>query len=102
MKNYEKQQRIVTFLTIAFAIMIAVMVTGCSTAVPVKQRFPDVPKVLLEKCEDLKKIEGDRVAITEMLRVIVQNYGMYYECAAKVDGWQEWYSDQKKIYESVK
>ena len=76
--------------------------SACSTPVPVKQKFPEVPKSLVERCESLKKIEGDRVAITEMLKVVVQNYGMYYECAAKVDGWNDWYLEQKRIYESVK
>ena len=84
------------------SLILAVLLSACSTPVPVKQKFPEVPKALVERCESLKKIEGDRVAITEMLKVVVQNYGMYYECAAKVDGWQEWYNDQKKIYESVK
>jgi hypothetical protein len=82
-------------------LSLALFLTACSTA-PVKQKFPEVPKSLVERCESLKKIEGDRVAITEMLKVVVQNYGMYYECAAKVDGWQEWYTEQKRIYESVK
>jgi hypothetical protein len=84
------------------SLLLVTLLVGCSTAVPVKQKFPDAPKSLVEKCEQLKKIEGDRVAITEMLKVIVQNYGMYYECAAKVDGWNDWYEGQKKIYESVK
>jgi hypothetical protein len=84
------------------SLILVVFLVACSTTVPVKQRFPDVPAALREKCENLKKVEGDKVAITEMLKVIVQNYGMYYECAAKVDGWQEWYNDQRKIYESVK
>ena len=83
-------------------IVFSFLITGCSTTVPVKQKFPDVPKALIEKCESLKKIEGDRVAITEMLKVVVQNYGMYYECAAKVDGWNDWYLEQKRIYESIK
>ena len=81
---------------------LALVLVACSTPVPVSQRFPDVPKSLVEKCESLKKIEGDRVAITEMLKVVVQNYGMYYECAVKVDGWNDWYLEQKRIYESVK
>jgi hypothetical protein len=84
------------------SLILAVFLVGCSTPVPVSQRFPDVPKALVEKCDSLKKIEGDRVAITEMLKVVVQNYGMYYECAAKVDGWNDWYQEQKRIYESVK
>ena len=83
-------------------LSLTLVLAACSTPVPVKQKFPDVPKALVEKCDSLKKIEGDRVAITEMLKVVVQNYGMYYECAAKVDGWNEWYLEQKRIYESVK
>ena len=81
---------------------LAIVLTACSTPVPVSQRFPDVPKALVERCESLKKVEGDKVAITEMLKVVVQNYGMYYECAAKVDGWNDWYLEQKRIYESAK
>jgi hypothetical protein len=81
---------------------LAIVLTACSTPVPVSQRFPDVPKALIERCESLRKVEGDKVAITEMLKVVVQNYGMYYECAAKVDGWNDWYQEQKRIYESVK
>ena len=82
-------------------LSLALVLAACSTA-PVKQKFPEVPKALIERCESLKKIEGDSVAITEMLKVVVQNYGMYYECAAKVDGWNDWYLEQKRIYESVK
>jgi hypothetical protein len=83
-------------------LSLTLVLTACSTPVPVKQKFPEVPKALVERCESLKKIEGDKVAITEMLKVVVQNYGMYYECAAKVDGWNDWYLEQKRIYESVK
>jgi hypothetical protein len=82
-------------------LSLAMFLAACSTA-PVTQKFPDVPKALVERCESLRKIEGDKVAITEMLKVVVQNYGMYYECAAKVDGWNDWYLEQKRIYESVK
>jgi hypothetical protein len=83
-------------------LSLAVVLSACSTPVPVSQRFPDVPKALVERCDSLRKIEGDKVAITEMLKVVVQNYGMYYECAAKVDGWNDWYQEQRRIYESVK
>jgi starvation-inducible outer membrane lipoprotein len=83
-------------------LSLALILSACSTPVPIKQKFPEVPKSLVERCESLKKIEGDKVAITEMLKVVVQNYGMYYECAAKVDGWNDWYLEQKRIYESVK
>jgi hypothetical protein len=56
----------------------------------------------MKKCDDLKTIEGDKVLITDMLKIIVQNYTLYYECSTKVDGWQDWYNQQKKIYENLK
>jgi hypothetical protein len=85
-----------------YTLIITALLVGCSTAVPIKPSFPDVPVVLKEKCESLKKIDGDKVAITEMLKVVIHNYTLYHECSTKVEGWQEWYDTQKKIYESVK
>jgi hypothetical protein len=83
-------------------LLIVLLLAGCSTVVPVKQKFPNATPELMKKCESLKKIEGDKVAITDMLKVIVQNYSLYYECSTKVDGWQDWYNEQKKIFDSVK
>lgn len=84
------------------SILLVALIAGCSTPVPVKPSWPEAPQVLKEKCESLKKVEGDRVAITEMLKVVIHNYTLYHECSTKVEGWQEWYNTQKKIYESVK
>ncbi len=84
------------------AVILAVTLVGCSTVVPVKPKFPDPVKELTEQCKALQKVEGDKVAITDMLKVIISNYALYYECSAKVDGWNEWYNEQKKIYEGVK
>ena len=83
-------------------LMFAVLLSGCLGTAPVKPKFPGVPTILTEKCESLRKIEGDKVAITEMLKVVVHNYSLYYECSTKVEGWNEWYEAQKKIYETVK
>jgi hypothetical protein len=83
------------------ALTLALMLTACSTTVPVKQKFPDVPKELLEKCPDLKKAEPDTKAITDLLRTVVENYGLYYQCSLKQDGWTEWYDTQKKIFDST-
>jgi hypothetical protein len=85
-----------------FALVITALLMGCSTVVPVKTNFPEVPQALKEKCESLRKIEGDKVAITEMLKVVIHNYTLYHECSTKVEGWQEWYETQKKIHESIK
>lgn len=82
-----------------YLVIALLLLAGCSTTVPVQKKFPNATPELMKKCESLKKIEGDKVAITDMLKVIVHNYSLYYECSTKVDGWQEWYSEQKKIHE---
>jgi hypothetical protein len=86
----------------ALILSLAIVLAGCSTTVPVARKFPEAPEVLKQKCESLKLIEGDKVAITEMLKVVVHNYSLYHECATKVEGWQEWYETQKKIFNEVK
>lgn len=85
-----------------YSILFLTLLTGCSTTVPVVMKFPDIPPSLNEKCSDLKKIEGETVTIVDLHKTVVENYTLYHECSAKVEGWLEWHRTQKKIYESVK
>jgi uncharacterized protein YceK len=84
------------------AVSLAVVLAGCSTVVPVKREFPEATKALLEQCPELQQITGDKVAITDLLKTVVHNYSLYYQCSNKVDGWKDWYEDQKKNFNSVK
>lgn len=45
---------------------------------------------------------ASKVKASELLDTVVQNYGACHENAAKLEAWQEWYREQKKIFESVK
>lgn len=83
-------------------ILAAVLLSGCTTTVPVKRNFPPVPPELLKQCQELQKIEAGKNSIADMLKTVVTNYTLYYECSNRVEGWQEWYTEQKRIYESVK
>lgn len=84
--------------------ILALTVSGCSVLVPVKPRFPEPVPELVERCRELQQVAptGNPVAITDMLKIIVNNYGLYYQCSNKVDGWNQWYEEQRRIYESVK
>ena len=42
------------------------------------------------------------IEASALLDTVVQNYGACYENAIKVKAWQEWYTKQKAIFESVK
>jgi len=84
------------------AISSILLITGCSTTVPITAKFPDAPAMILEKCSKLKTIEGDSVSIIDFTKIVTLNYTTYYECAVKNDSWIEWYYEQKKIFEEIK
>ena len=85
-------------------LSLVLFLSGCAMfqkPVPVAPQWPDAPLELKKKCEELKTISGDKISITDMMRVIVENYSLHYQCSTKVEGWHEWYEEQKKIYETV-
>ena len=82
-------KRIVLLLTL-------ILLSGC-VAVPVKQKFPDAPKELMQVCPDLKQTEPTE-KLSDVLKVITKNYSQYHECQLSVDTWIEWYSLQRELF----
>ena len=82
-------------------LLFVLILTGCSTTVPVTAKFPDVPERLLVKCPQLEKLENE-VKLSDISKTVINNYTTYYECAVKHDAFVEWYKIQKNIFESVK
>ena len=83
------------------AIALVLLLSGCSTVVPVTSKFPDVPERLLVKCPRLEKV-SETPTLSDVAKTITNNYTTYYECAVKHDAFVEWYKIQKNIFESVK
>lgn len=83
------------------SLLFVVLLTGCSTTVPVVTKFPEVPKHLLVKCPQLNKVNDD-AKLSDIAKTITANYTEYYSCAVKSDAWIEWYSVQKNIFEGLK
>jgi hypothetical protein len=42
------------------------------------------------------------IKTAELLTTVIENYGTYHEVVNRLKGWQEWYKEQKLIFESVK
>jgi len=80
---------------------LLVLLTGCSTVVPVKAKFPDVPERLMVKCPQLEKL-SETPTLSDVAKTVTNNYTTYYECVVKHDAFVEWYNIQKNIFESVK
>lgn len=82
-------------------LLIPVLILSGCLATPVKRTFPDVPEDLKVACPDLAMLETT-TKLSEVVTVVVKNYGQYQECQIKSETWIEWYKTQKEIFESVK
>ena len=82
-------------------VICSLLLTGCWT-VPVVPDFPKLPEqtVMNIPCPDLKPIKSDPT-ISDLSTVLNSNYGLYYECAIKVNSWNTWYRQQKELYEKT-
>ena len=45
---------------------------------------------------------ASNVKASELLATVVDNYGTYYEMRERLLGWQDWYTKQKHIFETIK
>lgn len=81
-------------------IPLLAILTGCSTTVPVSNKFPEVPTRLLQTCPSLASVKDD-VKLSELTNTITANYQTYYGCANTVDGWIDWYKTQRSIFDKA-
>lgn len=93
--------RLVKLFVLAIFIVLAFLITGCSTAVPVTVKFPEIPERVMVKCPQLLKLE-EEAKLSDVAKTVTANYSTYYDCAVKHDAFVEWYQIQKKIYEDLK
>ena len=83
-------------------LISVVLLSACSTPVPVTMKFPEASNSMLVTCPDLKKVDETTTKLSDIVDTVSSNYQSYYDCKANVDDWIEWYTGQKKIFESVK
>lgn len=80
----------------------AILLTGCSTAIPIKPKFPEPPGQLVrQSCPQLQQLQPD-AKLSDVAKTVTVNYSTYYECAVKVDAWNQWYGEQRALHEGLK
>ena len=83
-------------------LALTLVLAGCSTTVPVTQRWPEAPGLQsMQSCPELKKLEGEP-KLSDVARTITLNYTEYYSCVVKLEAWQEWYAKQELIHKGLK
>jgi hypothetical protein len=81
-------------------LITSILLTGCTTAVPLTAKFPQAPAVLLEPCEELQLLADDS-KLSDVTKTVIINYTTYQDCAMRYDWWIEWYNKQKQIFEKA-
>lgn len=84
----------------AIVLALSLTLTGCVT-VPVTAKFPEAPAKIMTKCPQLEMLPAES-KLSDVANTVTRNYSTYYECAAKHDGWVEWYQIQKRLFEGLK
>jgi hypothetical protein len=84
-----------------YLLFFGLVLTGCTTTVPVTQRFPEAPKPLLEPCSPLKSAPQN-VELSELTKIVVDNYMQYHICSGNNSAWIEWYQTQQRIFNKEK
>jgi hypothetical protein len=83
------------------ALVFILSLTGCLNT-PVDRHFPEVPADLKTACPDLEQVDPKTDKLSDVVRVVTDNYTQYHECRIRVDSWIEWYKTQRAIFDSVK
>ena len=78
--------------------IFVILLTGCSTVVPVKQKFPPATQSLMIACPDLTEVK-ETEKLSDVLSVVTKNYSDYHQCRFKVDSWIEWYKTQQQEFD---
>ena len=83
-------------------VLVATLITGCTT-VPVTVKFPEVPATLTVPAGKLTPLDtSKKIELSDIIENANENAGKYYELREKYNAWIEWYTSQKKIFESIK
>ena len=91
---------LIRLFTIYIFITILILITGCSTTVPVTVKFPSIPEELNVQCPPLKKIP-DEAKLSDISKTVTENYKQYKDCSTNNSALIEWFNKQKKIFEEL-
>lgn len=81
-------------------VILAILVSGCKT-IPVIPVIPALPVELSNPCAELTTINQSTTTLSNLLKVVTENYGKYHECAASKEAIIEWYNKNRDLINSI-
>ena len=58
-----------------YSLLLALLLTGCSTVVPVTAKFPELPQAISEACPDLEKLPADTKKLSDVVGNVSKKIG---------------------------
>jgi hypothetical protein len=84
-------------------IVLALLLSACST-VPVvtpMPKWPDVPEDLKQPAPALIPLNHEQRQLSDLIENSNENYTQYYLLKERYEAWQNWYENQKKIWNGL-
>jgi hypothetical protein len=82
-------------------IIACILLSGCTTYLPVHRNFPVLPTELSEQCSELTMLQPES-KLSDVKKTVAENYSLYHQCKNKHTNIVEWYDKQKQIFENIK
>ena len=89
-------------MTRHLALVALLMLAACGEkVVPVTVKWPEAPPSLMKEPADLIPVTATKPQLSDILENANQNYSQYRVLQRQIKDWQDWYAQQKSIFESV-
>jgi len=83
-------------------VILSLLLSACAnTAAPVLPNWPVAPADLQEPVADLTPLAPEQRNLSDLLDNANNNYTQYYILKERVEGWQNWYNTQQKIWKGL-
>lgn len=79
-------------------LWILLLLTGCSTIVPIKTPLPDAPSILMTPAIELEVFGPELLTLSGIIDKTKTNYAICYSNAVQLNSLQQWYKDQQKLF----
>ena len=94
MKNKSTFQKKIIYLYIMPTLLICGCATNSTNNNPVSFNGPPINAT--EKCNDLKTLP-ENSKMSDLIKIMSENYSSYYSCSQKNEAWNEWYKKIKDL-----
>jgi hypothetical protein len=83
-------------------VIASLLLSACAnTTAPVIPKWPEAPADLQQPVPELTQLAPEQRNLSDLIENANENYTQYYILKEKLEGWQNWYNTQEKIWQGL-